>query len=800
MKKILKYSVTTRTENLTIRDTIRVGDYDAYELRLTFSDLEPFTGAVRLRFQRSDGTTILTGILSMTGKTLVYTLPTDAIKKPSPLTAWVLFSDNNLLTPLQIHFPNVVEVPDTVDGTATDEYPALMEALEDARRTTQMASAAATAANEKAMLAQQAKADADAAAYSANNAGDQARSASALANASGQSAAESSLRAERVANMTIFADTLPAGSEASSSLTDGPTAKILTLGIPRGADGARGEDGLPGAPGAKGADGAPGPKGDKGDPGDNKSTLDLISAGAVGDGVTDDTDAIETAIAACIAEGKTLYINRGTFRFTRRLNLTAPIYILGASHGASILQFDGGAKATEIPYDPEHWEESNAAISFQANNSKLENFTLSGGSKASPSLHYGLIYHWPKPDGSNYNGAERIQMTNVDVKYFASGEYRYAGWDRYTACCHYIDNTRYGIEWNPLEADTVGYWSGSGDFLISNQFVGNGLAGVKPEALFETTFFNNKFEYNGRAIEAIRCNDVTFKNCWNEANFANISVIGCLEFDGGYNIQPATVDHTPESSGDVVTFRGKSSVTVYSGDTIVFNQQAGIITKGVELSVEVDNMFSNPDFVEASGGTGTIPSMSGWEVYGSVTARDSTKYLGKNTAEFLCEGMAVDAYYGMRQNITVEVGKTYTISVMAKTPNRAAIDSDGLAIYIAHKNAAGQVTWNENELFSFVADNAWEEKSIQVTPTGDDATLLVGFGCYRNGNVFFSVPSFTSNEAITANNVFVRKASETSISITDMSGINVGTITFDAVRDQQIGDIDTALAAILAEV
>lgn len=834
MIKILKYAATTRTSEIVISDTIRIGDYDAYELHLTLVNVKDIPGDVRIRFQRSDGVMIVSETLEKVGKTVIYRFPTNVIEKVSPLVAWLQLADGNLYTPLKITFTGIESVPDDAAITEHDEYPALLEVIDRGNTAAGAASSAAIAAN----------------------------TAAGAANAAALFAASSGADAHRIANMVVSAESLPEGSSATVDLVETEDGSTLTLGIPRGDRGEQGEPGIHGIQGPKGDNGeagAQGPQGEKGDPGNdgvqgpkgdagvqgpkgdtgdqgpkgddgiqgppgpnlleksatvtdiaglikgvsNKveqavpdvdfatpafviansgSLYNLKQSGAVGDGVTDDTAAIRHAIGVCSSIGKILYIDKGTFRFTERIIIDDPLYILGAAHSDSVLLFDGGTPATQTPYDEAHWEESNAAISIRENNVKLENFTLLGGTKAAPSLHHGIIYHYPNPNGTNYYSAERVHLMNVDVKCFKCGIYTYAGWTRYITCCHFVDNSDYGIRWFPLEASTVGNWSASGDTLISNQFIGNGIAGVGCRALFETTFFNCVFEYNFRAIATENCNDVTFKNCWNEANLNNIQVIGSARFEGGYNIQPSTVEHTPTSGDDIVTFEGKANTIIYSGNTIRYNQQGGIITKGVELAAEIENMFANPGFTEASGGTGEIPSMLGWDVYGPVSADSTVQYMGGNTARFLCSGYTGDAAFGMRQVINIEQGKTYNVSFMVMSPDRSTIDSTGITCYIAYRNPAGEVTWFDNRSFSITGDNAWEEKSLTFAQTGDAASVTIGFGCIRNGHVYFAAPTLSDSDGLSINNVFVRKKDNTAIEIIDMTGTTLGTITLDEYR------------------
>ncbi|MFA5445504.1 MAG: glycosyl hydrolase family 28-related protein, partial [Bacteroidales bacterium] len=499
-------------------------------------------------------------------------------------------------------------------------------------------------------------------------------------------------------------------------------------------------------------------------------------SGCVGDGVTDDTDAFQNAIDSAIEFGKILYIDVGTYLITDRLHVDSSLTIIGGNHDTSLIKFQGEYHE-ETDYDEDWWVESNACLLIKANNCRLENFTIIGGtSKYAASESNGIIFHYPNALGTSYSSAERCQITQVDVKYFTNGMYVYAGWNRYITCCQFVDNAENGIKWYPLELETVGSWSASGDVLIACQFIGNIISGIHATSLFEFTAWNSVFEYNGRAMILTNCNDVTFKNCWNEANDDVIKVTGCAKFEGGYNIQPSTVEHTVSGAGDIVVFEAKANTIIYSGSTIKFNQEGGIITKGVELSVEVDNMISNSEFWESSGGTSYIPSMLGWSVYGSSEATDETLYGEAYTCHFTASGLTEDVAYGFRQVVSVEVGKTYDVSFMVMTEDRSTIDSTGVTCYISYRNAAEEITWSDNRTFSMIADDVWEEKTLTIEPAGDTVSIYIGFGCIRNGDVYFAAPSMSDSEAISSNNVFIRTVDATTLEIINMSGVRLGTI------------------------
>ena len=82
----------------------------------------------------------------------------------------------------------------------------------------------------------------------------------------------------KVTGMTATAVTLPAGSEASASYSNG----VLTVGIPRGEKGDTGEAGPTGPTGAQGPIGPAGPQGEKGDKGETGAAGPAGATGPAG--------------------------------------------------------------------------------------------------------------------------------------------------------------------------------------------------------------------------------------------------------------------------------------------------------------------------------------------------------------------------------------------------------------------------------------------------------------------------------------------------------------------------------------
>lgn len=80
-------------------------------------------------------------------------------------------------------------------------------------------------------------------------------------------AAASAAKAAKIADMTVSAETLPEGSEATVEKTEVGGVYHLEFGIPKGDTGEQGPQGATGPQGPKGDTGAEGPQGEKGDTG-----------------------------------------------------------------------------------------------------------------------------------------------------------------------------------------------------------------------------------------------------------------------------------------------------------------------------------------------------------------------------------------------------------------------------------------------------------------------------------------------------------------------------------------------------
>lgn len=527
--------------------------------------------------------------------------------------------------------------------------------------------------------------------------------------------------------------------------------------------------------------------------------------GAVGNGIADDTKAFKYAIENAELNGLSIFIPEGKYLITDRLIISRSMTFKGASHDNTIIIFKGSYH-NETPYDDLYYEESNAAICLKAYNCTLEDFTLIGvnesyygePNKENRSSCNGIIMHYPRTleNGNKvYTGCERVRLSNIDIKYFKSGLFFYGGWNRYIERVQSID-CDYGVKYYPLELETVGEWTASGDVWIACSMIGNVIAGFYGKAIFQTCIWNSVFEYNNRAIYIDNCPDIVFKNCWNEANENKLFVKGSAKFEGGYNINNGTVEHEIIGGKETVQFDGSSSSLSCRKGDIVFEQISGVIVKGVDIGAEVDNLISNPTFSEASGGTGIVSSFLGWEVYpayvGSIN-EDTNPY----HAQISVGGREdKDLFFGIRTNVPVEYGTNYTISFEALTPDREVIDQNAY-IFVAWKNSDGAVISHDNRTFEFVGNNAWEEKEINITPIEGATSCQIGFGLGRNGTIKIKNPLFTYSDSATRNNVYIRRDSEDmdNVKFLDISGNLIATYNKNNVLTKD--DIPTIVDEVI---
>ena len=515
---------------------------------------------------------------------------------------------------------------------------------------------------------------------------------------------------------------------------------------------------------------------------------------ATNDGSEDVTAEFKKAIADAESTGKNLFIPQGIYLISERLKINKPMIVYGGSRESTIIKFEGVAH-TETAYDPDYYEESNACLLINANGVEVRDLTLKGGdTAASANACNGIVMHHilthEETNKTVYEGCERVALTNVEVKGFKNGLFLYGGWNRYITRCYFVNNKECGVKYDTLEESTVGNWSASGDVYIACQMVGNKVAGFYAKGLFETTIWYSVFEYNKAAISTNGCTDICFKNCWNEANEGNIQVIGNCKFEGGYNINNRVVDHTLISSNDLVIFENETLNTMYRKDSTVFVQTAGIITKGVQIGSEVENLITNPGFSEASQGTASVPSDKGWYHEGDFTiVEDNPNYVTLKQAD-----ATTDLYRGLWWNTDIPLnGETkFNVGIWMKTPDRSAIDSSGVIFYIAWKGGSGDTILIDNKPVTIIADNVWEYHEMEITAPSSAAYLKMGWGFTRNGEVSFREPLVATADSLVSSNIFIRKdtVEPTVIQFLDINGNKIGSVDLSSEIEAETELID----------
>ena len=514
--------------------------------------------------------------------------------------------------------------------------------------------------------------------------------------------------------------------------------------------------------------------------------------GAKGDGTTDDTEAIKATIEEAETSGKTILIGKATYLFTERLIINKSVNMIGAGADESVLKFRSTETHEESQYDTEWWEGSNAAIAVKADCCVFSNFTITGGeNENSASAYNGIIFHYPYKYTNywGYEAAQRISMSQCVIQGFKNGLYMFGGWNRYFNGCYFKQCADSGVKYEPLEVARLGQYTSSGDIFEACQITGCKNYGIDISYVYENYFVNCVMEYNGRAIRAINCRDLTFKTCWNEANYNNIQVTGNVRFEGGFNISNTTVEHTLNAANDVIVFTENGDTTICRQQKIIYRQVGGVVVKGVEIGAELENNILNPYWEEEVGGSKVQVSTAHWNPYTGVYCTISTeeKYKGRNSAKIDVSGLTTDQDFGWRtEKILINDGTTYTLSFAAKVNDFQAInDAGGMTVYVQWLNSSGVATLNANQAITF-SSNEWEEKSIVLTPNSNSAYVIVGFGFKRNGTAYVSCPSLTDNSSAISSDVRVTQGSGTSgkvVYFRSADGNMIGSIDLDKYKD-----------------
>lgn len=180
----------------------------------------------------------------------------------------------------------------------------------------------------------------------------------------------SDMTPEEIASIKgVKGDTGPQGPQGIQGVA-GPVGPQGVQGIkgdtgpigPQGVQGIVGPTGPKGETGSVGPAGPQGEKGDKGDPGgsggnDIAGHFDVKDFGAMGNGTTDDSIAINSAISAINAEGGgVLYFDKGTYLISTSILMKSNITLLGIPNRTTILTATSGFDAFSYLENAHHTE------------------------------------------------------------------------------------------------------------------------------------------------------------------------------------------------------------------------------------------------------------------------------------------------------------------------------------------------------------------------------------------------------------------------------------------------------------
>lgn len=533
--------------------------------------------------------------------------------------------------------------------------------------------------------------------------------------------------------------------------------------------------------------------------------LSLRDYGAVGDGVADDTAAVQNALAAAIESGRILFLDRGVYRITDRIIIDSQVMIIGASDTESVIYFNGGEPAEETPYDPVNFEESHAALCIRCDNVTLWNFALKGGLNQNDISEWnGITFHYPRVkdvDGVQticYGFSQRCNIQQLNISCFRNGFLIYGGWNRYILTCQCIDCSEAGLQYKALELSTIGNWSASGDIIQSCQFVRCGI-GLKADRAFETTVQNCIFEYDTHAIWTYLCRGIYFINCWNEANYDKLYIAGSAKFSGGYNISPSTVEHVNLDGNSTVEFNSDTERIVKQGNNVVFYQTGGIITAGVSLGSQRINQIENPSF-----GTIAVPEFTDWTVEASyLTSIDVADTLnGVNSAVIDCApswGWESAPQYGiLSSRLSINPTEDYTFSLFVKTDNMEQINQ---GVYVAFRlfQNDSPLAWVGFTNIAPIANDVWEDHAIKFNASefGHSEATHVQVKIYVEhfGKVWISTPFFGAVSVTSDSVAFRLSEDDRFLEAINYTGGNIGQVVKKSYVDEKFDELKAMIQA-----
>lgn len=215
-------------------------------------------------------------------------------------------------------------------------------------------------------------------------------------------------------------DTRSVTIESGTNFLSVTLLPALTVG-PQGPKGDPGPEGPPGPKGDTGATGAQGPPGPQGPKGTSGHSLNVLDFGAMGDGTTDDTLAIQAAISLAGAGGLPVYIPAGHYLITSSLLVTGvdrvPFTIFGDGPSSSLLNKAAAGRPTLVIAGRSYFAVRDLAFAGVAgfpNDAILITRSSAVARSAFGSVRNVALY--PNGVGIHLTDANTISIENVDYQ------------------------------------------------------------------------------------------------------------------------------------------------------------------------------------------------------------------------------------------------------------------------------------------------------------------------------------------------------------------------------------------------
>lgn len=364
----------------------------------------------------------------------------------------------------------------------------------------------------------------------------------------------------------------------------------------------------------------------------NQDRVSVKDFGATGDGVTDDTTAVQNALVA--AAGKTLYFPAGDYLITSDLSISTDYTcIMGEGSGSTItlqackIHLDAVTKTTHI---------------YGCN---FESINIERTSTAGPAIHMA---------GQNSMGVTRWNMRNVRITSTGAGMQMGGAWGWDMVGCTILGCGTHGIE-IVLAADgnssvNAGKFIGceiqgntnwgvyaettTGLNFLGTTIQGNTSGGVNLQNNCRaTSFFGCYFELNGTASTArdILAGDTSFSGT--KTTGYSLGVYNSLFFDGSGAAKDYSIELSRMQQAQIIGNYFDS----YATNPIYNNPEVGTATSGLAIENGTDSasLVASADSRFNQGWQETVIAGSGAYTFGTVSA-DS-----QSTHDFSITGASV---------------------------------------------------------------------------------------------------------------------------------------------------------------